>query len=43
MASYNGNCYCELNPENDFNCDSFMSYDGYTTYKMSFGGQPLGS
>ena len=35
MASYNGYCYCEFNPENDFSCDSFASYEGYTTYKMT--------
>ena len=37
MASWSssGYCYCEYNAEGDTICDSYLSYDGYTTYAMS--------
>ena len=33
-VSGSGSCYCELNPEDDYTCDSYTDSSGYTTYKM---------
>jgi hypothetical protein len=36
MASWNGSCYCEMNDQYDYECDSYTGAEGYTTYKMAY-------